>query len=398
MLTLRGHREAPADAVDRRDLQVPRRRHRRLPDVPRPGEARRHGRAQDGRDVRRRDRDAEASTGTATTSSSSTSSGPTRPARTATSRRRSRALEEVDTYIEELHALQADVFMVAGDHSTPAVVAGHSWHPVPFLLPRAGTSARPTSTEGFNEKACARGVLGTFPAKEVLSLAMAHAGPPDEVRSLTMSRDADHRRQLEDEHPARRCARARARRSASAATRSPASRRSSARRSRTCTMCATTLAGSTIARRRAERLLGGEGRVHRRGQRHAGRRGRRVRDHRPQRAPPVLRRDRRDREPRASKAALAHGLKPIMCVGETLAAARGRRDRPTCSCADARRPRRHRCRRRLHRRVRARLGDRHRTRGRRRDGAGGDRPDPHDAARARRRRRRRRCASSTAAP
>ena len=38
-------REAPAHALDRRDLQVPRRRDRRLPDVPRPGEAGRHGRA-----------------------------------------------------------------------------------------------------------------------------------------------------------------------------------------------------------------------------------------------------------------------------------------------------------------------------------------------------------------
>jgi 2,3-bisphosphoglycerate-independent phosphoglycerate mutase len=86
-----------------------------------------------------------------------------------------RALEEVDGFIEDLHALQADVFMVAGDHSTPAVVAGHSWHPVPFLF-HAASFARHDSTEGFNERACARGVLGTFPAKEVLSLAMAHAG------------------------------------------------------------------------------------------------------------------------------------------------------------------------------------------------------------------------------
>jgi 2,3-bisphosphoglycerate-independent phosphoglycerate mutase len=30
--------------------------------------------------------------------------------------------------------------------------------------------------EAFNERACANGVLGIFPAKEVLSLAMAHAG------------------------------------------------------------------------------------------------------------------------------------------------------------------------------------------------------------------------------
>jgi 2,3-bisphosphoglycerate-independent phosphoglycerate mutase len=85
------------------------------------------------------------------------------------------ALEEIDTYIDALHALQADVFMVAGDHSTPAVVAGHSWHPVPFLF-HARDFAQADQAEGFNEKACAHGVLGTIPAKEVLSLAMAHAG------------------------------------------------------------------------------------------------------------------------------------------------------------------------------------------------------------------------------
>jgi len=85
------------------------------------------------------------------------------------------ALEEVDGYIDELHALQADVFMVAGDHSTPAVVAGHSWHPVPFLF-HAKEYVRHDTTEGFNEKACANGTLGTFLAKEILSLALAHSG------------------------------------------------------------------------------------------------------------------------------------------------------------------------------------------------------------------------------
>jgi len=84
------------------------------------------------------------------------------------------ALEDVDSYVDDLHALQADVFMVAGDHSTPAVVAGHSWHPVPFLL-HPKNYARMDDAEGFNEKTCARGVLGTFPAKDVLSLAMAHS-------------------------------------------------------------------------------------------------------------------------------------------------------------------------------------------------------------------------------
>ncbi len=86
-----------------------------------------------------------------------------------------RALEEIDSHIDELHRMQADVFMVAGDHSTPAISAGHSWHPVPFLF-HPTQYGRHDSTEGFNERACAGGLLGTLPAKEILSLAMAHAG------------------------------------------------------------------------------------------------------------------------------------------------------------------------------------------------------------------------------
>lgn len=86
-----------------------------------------------------------------------------------------RALEEVDTYIDDLHGMQADVFIVAGDHSTPAVLSGHSWHPVPFLF-HAQKFPRHDDTDGFNEKGCSRGILGLFPAKEALSLAMAHAG------------------------------------------------------------------------------------------------------------------------------------------------------------------------------------------------------------------------------
>ena len=84
------------------------------------------------------------------------------------------ALEEFDHLVPQLQDLGADVLMIAGDHSTPAQMAGHSWHPVPFLLwSKMGTT---DAVDQFNEAACRMGALGTFPAKEVLSLAMAHAG------------------------------------------------------------------------------------------------------------------------------------------------------------------------------------------------------------------------------
>jgi 2,3-bisphosphoglycerate-independent phosphoglycerate mutase len=84
------------------------------------------------------------------------------------------ALEEYDELVPQIRDLDPDVLIVAGDHSTPSLMASHSWHPVPFLLwSRNGVA---DSVHEFSENACRSGALGTFPAKEALSLAMAHAG------------------------------------------------------------------------------------------------------------------------------------------------------------------------------------------------------------------------------
>lgn len=84
------------------------------------------------------------------------------------------AVEQVDKALPKLLDLNPDVLMIGGDHSTPAVLAAHSWHPVPFVL--RGQWSRADLSEGFNERECMRGSLGTFPATEALPLAMAHAG------------------------------------------------------------------------------------------------------------------------------------------------------------------------------------------------------------------------------
>ncbi len=84
------------------------------------------------------------------------------------------ALEEFDALVPALRDLGADVMMVAGDHSTPSQMAAHSWHPVPFMLWSAEGGF--DNTDAFNEPSCRHGALGVFPAKEALSLAMAHAG------------------------------------------------------------------------------------------------------------------------------------------------------------------------------------------------------------------------------
>jgi 2,3-bisphosphoglycerate-independent phosphoglycerate mutase len=83
-------------------------------------------------------------------------------------------LEEADVALPSVLDLEPDVLMIAGDHSTPATMAAHSWHPVPFLLHSRWVRGQAETT--FDEVSCARGALGTFPAKEALPLAMAHAG------------------------------------------------------------------------------------------------------------------------------------------------------------------------------------------------------------------------------
>ena len=82
-------------------------------------------------------------------------------------------IEEVDTLIPRLMALNPDVVIVSGDHSTPAVLKGHSWHPVPTLL--YGRHVRADSIAEFGERACGRGSLGIFPAKHIMPIALANA-------------------------------------------------------------------------------------------------------------------------------------------------------------------------------------------------------------------------------
>lgn len=83
------------------------------------------------------------------------------------------AIEAVDPVISEILELQPEVLVVTGDHSTPANFKAHSWHSVPVLL--ASPWARPTG-DAFGETQCRLGDLGTFLGKDLMSLALAHAG------------------------------------------------------------------------------------------------------------------------------------------------------------------------------------------------------------------------------
>jgi 2,3-bisphosphoglycerate-independent phosphoglycerate mutase len=109
-------------------------------------------------------------------------------------------IEEFDRWLPAILELTPDVLAVTGDHSTPALMKGHSWHPNPVLLKSAFQRRMPDgggtldaiacgSPDGqacgkvtvnarapkFGETACARGILGNFSAMDILPLMMANA-------------------------------------------------------------------------------------------------------------------------------------------------------------------------------------------------------------------------------
>jgi 2,3-bisphosphoglycerate-independent phosphoglycerate mutase len=82
-------------------------------------------------------------------------------------------LEQIDRILPRLTALEPDVIVVTGDHSTPAVLKGHSWHPVPIIL--YSKWCRRDGVGQFSESACIFGGLGRLPATDIMPLAMANA-------------------------------------------------------------------------------------------------------------------------------------------------------------------------------------------------------------------------------
>jgi len=87
--------------------------------------------------------------------------------------RKVKIIEQVDRALPSLMDVKPDVLVVTGDHSTPALLKGHSWHPVPILL--RSKWCRPDKVCQFSESACAGGGLGRFPAIHIMMLAMANA-------------------------------------------------------------------------------------------------------------------------------------------------------------------------------------------------------------------------------
>jgi 2,3-bisphosphoglycerate-independent phosphoglycerate mutase len=88
-------------------------------------------------------------------------------------KRKIEVIEKVDTLIPRLLDHSPDVIVVTGDHSTPAMLKGHSWHPVPVLL--YSKWCRSDNTKQFSESSCISGGLGRIKAVDIMPLALANA-------------------------------------------------------------------------------------------------------------------------------------------------------------------------------------------------------------------------------
>lgn len=82
--------------------------------------------------------------------------------------------EELDSCLPGITALNPEVLIVTGDHSTPAFLKSHSWHPVPTLL--VSDCCRPDPHTTFGETSAITGGLGQFEAQYLMLLALSNAG------------------------------------------------------------------------------------------------------------------------------------------------------------------------------------------------------------------------------
>jgi 2,3-bisphosphoglycerate-independent phosphoglycerate mutase len=83
-------------------------------------------------------------------------------------------IEEFDRVVPRVAALKPACLIVTGDHSTPAVMASHSFHPVPTLF--VSDLARTDAKDQYSERAAILGGLGQFEAMYMMPMAMGHAG------------------------------------------------------------------------------------------------------------------------------------------------------------------------------------------------------------------------------
>lgn len=82
-------------------------------------------------------------------------------------------IEKFDSLLLEILKLNFSVIAIASDHSTPALLKSHSWHPSPFLL--YSQFSRNNEKVKFCEKNCQKGSLGVFKATKIPLLLLAYS-------------------------------------------------------------------------------------------------------------------------------------------------------------------------------------------------------------------------------
>lgn len=84
-----------------------------------------------------------------------------------------KAIEDFDAALPILMKRRPEVLAITGDHSTPAPMKGHSWHPQPVLLQSAVSGS--DKLDRFTETGANLGSLGLFEAKYLLRYMQANA-------------------------------------------------------------------------------------------------------------------------------------------------------------------------------------------------------------------------------
>ncbi len=84
-----------------------------------------------------------------------------------------KAIEEFDAALPVLTRQMPDVLVLTADHSTPAPIKGHSWHPQPVLLISEWSGW--DKLDRFTETGANQGSLGVFEAKHLIRLIQANA-------------------------------------------------------------------------------------------------------------------------------------------------------------------------------------------------------------------------------
>jgi len=85
-----------------------------------------------------------------------------------------RAIEDFDSFLPEILSLKFDAVAITGDHSTPAKMASHSWHPSPLMI--YGENIFSDEVKVFNERNLRKGSIGTIQATSIMPLLLSLSG------------------------------------------------------------------------------------------------------------------------------------------------------------------------------------------------------------------------------